>query len=45
MPRIVDHKLSLQLEAFCAALIVGPKGCGKTTTGEQKANGILRMMP
>ena len=43
LPRIVDDELSLRLEAFGATLIVGPKWCGKTTTGEQKANSILRM--
>ena len=31
------------MEAFGATLIVGPKWCGKTTTGEQKAKSILRM--
>ena len=34
MPRIADDLLSLKLEAFGAALILGPKGCGKTTTGK-----------
>ena len=43
LPRIVDDELSLRLEAFGATLIVGPKWCGKTTTGEQKAKSILRM--
>lgn len=43
LPRIIDHELSLRLEAFGATLIVGPKWCGKTTTGEQKAKSILRM--
>lgn len=43
MPRIVDRELDLRLEAFGATLIVGPKWCGKTTTGEQKAKSILRM--
>ncbi|MBR5163559.1 MAG: ATP-binding protein [Schwartzia sp.] len=42
-PRIVDKELSLRLEAFGATLIVGPKWCGKTTTGEQQAKSILRM--
>ncbi len=43
LPRIVDSELALRLEAFGATLIVGPKWCGKTTTGEQKAKSILRM--
>lgn len=43
IPRVVDDELALRLEAFGATLIVGPKWCGKTTTGEQKANSILRM--
>ena len=43
LPRIVDDELTLRLEAFGATLIVGPKWCGKTTTGEQKAKSILRM--
>ena len=34
IPRIADDLLSLKLEAFGAALILGPKGCGKTTTGK-----------
>lgn len=43
LPRIVDNELDMRLEAFGATLIAGPKWCGKTTTGEQKANSILRM--
>ena len=43
LPRIVDDELNLRLEAFGATLIVGPKWCGKTTTGEQRARSILRM--
>lgn len=43
LPRIVDSELDLRLDAFGAALIVGPKWCGKTTTGEQKAKSVLRM--
>ena len=41
--RIVDEELQLRLEAFGATLIVGPKWCGKTTTGMQKAKSVLRM--
>ncbi len=43
LPRIVDRELQLRLDAFGATLIVGPKWCGKTTTGEQQAKSILRM--
>lgn len=43
LPRVVDSELDLRLDAFGATLIVGPKWCGKTTTGEQKAKSILRM--
>ena len=39
--RITDELLKLKLEAFGAALIVGPKGCGKTTTAKQIANTII----
>lgn len=41
--RIVDKELALRLEAFGATLIVGPKWCGKTTTGEQMAKSVIRM--
>ena len=44
LPRIVDRELELRLEASGATLIVGPKWCGKTTTGEQKAKSILKMI-
>ena len=30
--RIIDDQLDLKLESFGATLIVGPKGCGKTTS-------------
>lgn len=35
--RIIDDALDLKLESFGAALIVGTKGCGKTTSAKQKA--------
>lgn len=38
--RITDDLLKIKLEAFGAALIFGPKGCGKTTTVKQLANTI-----
>lgn len=40
-PRISDELLKLKLEAFGAALIVGPKGCGKTTTAKQQAKSYV----
>ena len=39
--RIVDSLLALKLESFGATLITGPKGCGKTTTGKQKAKSVV----
>lgn len=40
-PRIVDSQLKLRMEAFGAVQIVGPKGCGKTTTAKQKARTVI----
>lgn len=40
-PRIADEQLKLKLEAFGATLIVGPKGCGKTTTAKQQAKSFI----
>lgn len=39
--RITDETLKLKLEAFGAALILGPKGCGKTTTGKHFAKSYV----
>ena len=39
--RITDSVLKLKLEAFGATLIVGPKGCGKTTTGKYFAKSYI----
>ncbi len=39
--RIADNLLDLKMESFGAALIVGPKGCGKTTTAKQKAKSVI----
>ena len=41
LSRIADGQLSLRLDAFGAVLIVGPKGCGKTTTTKQKAKSYI----
>ena len=39
--RITDSALKVKLEAFGATLIVGPKGCGKTTTGKYFAKSYI----
>ncbi|MEG1662853.1 MAG: ATP-binding protein [Clostridia bacterium] len=39
--RIIDDLLDLKLESFGATLIVGPKGCGKTTSAKQKAKSVV----
>lgn len=39
--RITDSALKLKLEAFGATLIVGPKGCGKTTSAKHYANSYI----
>lgn len=39
--RIVDDQIDLKLESFGATLIVGPKGCGKTTSAKQKAKSFI----
>lgn len=41
LKRIADELLSQKLDAFGAALIVGPKGCGKTTTAKMKAKSYI----
>lgn len=39
--RIETSLLEQKLESFGGVLITGPKGCGKTTTGKQKAKSII----
>lgn len=39
--RLADSQLKNKLEAFGAVLILGPKGCGKTTTAKQQAKSIV----
>ncbi|OQC10869.1 MAG: hypothetical protein BWX74_00460 [Tenericutes bacterium ADurb.Bin087] len=39
--RIIDDLLDLKLESFGATLIVGPKGCGKTTSAKQRAKSVV----
>jgi len=41
LKRIADEVLKIKLDAFGATLIVGPKGCGKTTTAKQYANSFI----
>ena len=41
--RIADRELEFRLESFGATLIVGPKGCGKTTTAKQKAASVVEL--
>lgn len=43
IPRIADEILSFKLETFGATLIVGPKGCGKTTTAKQQAKSFIEL--
>ena len=39
--RITDKILQLKMDSFGGVLIVGPKGCGKTTTAKQFAKSIV----
>lgn len=39
--RITMMNSNLKMEAFGATLIVGPKGCGKTTSAKQKAKSFV----
>lgn len=39
--RIIDDLLDLKLQSFGGTLIVGPKGCGKTTSAKQKAKSVI----
>jgi len=41
IPRIIDSVLKLELQAFGAVLITGPKWCGKTTTAKKHANSFI----
>jgi predicted AAA+ superfamily ATPase len=43
MPRLIDSKLERSLEALGAALVFGPKGCGKTTTASRLTRSAARM--
>lgn len=39
--RVIDDELLDRMEAFGAILIVGPKGCGKTTTAKHIAKSVV----
>ena len=39
--RIADELLKDKLDTCGAVLIIGPKGCGKTTTAKQQAKSII----
>jgi len=39
--RTIDNQFDTLMDAFGAVLIVGPKGCGKTTTARQKAKSVI----
>lgn len=41
--RKIDEDLEKYLKMIGAVLIVGPKWCGKTTTGEQFANSVIEL--
>ncbi len=41
IPRIFDKNLERNLRIFGCTYIVGPKGCGKTTTGKQFAKTVI----
>ena len=43
MKRLVDETIDFYLEVMGGILIIGPKWCGKTTTGEQHAKSILKL--
>lgn len=43
MPRIIDEEIEKYLNFIGAILIVGPKWCGKTTTGEKHAKSVLKL--
>ena len=39
--RIADSLLKEKLGTFGAVLIIGPKGCGKTTTAKQQSKSVI----
>lgn len=43
LKRYLDDEIEKYLEVIGAILIVGPKWCGKTTTGEHHAKSIIKL--
>jgi len=43
LPRVLDAELDLRLRAVGATIIVGPKWCGKTTTGKRRSRSVLEL--
>ena len=43
MDRYLDSELEQWMDVIGAVLIVGPKWCGKTTTGEQYSKSVLKL--
>ncbi|MDO5848800.1 MAG: hypothetical protein Q4P18_04640 [Methanobrevibacter sp.] len=41
--RVLDEMLDKYLRIMGAVLIMGPKWCGKTTTGKRHANSVLNL--
>ena len=39
--RIIDAQFEIRMNALGGVLLVGPKGCGKTTTAKQKAKTVV----
>ena len=39
--RIIDRQFNVRMQTLGGVLIVGPKGCGKTTTAKQKAKTVI----
>ena len=45
LPHVLDSELDLRLRSISAALIVGPKWCGKTTTAPPDSRSPDRRHP
>ena len=42
--RIVDEEINKRREAFNAINIIGPKGCGKTRTAQERCKTIIELI-
>jgi predicted AAA+ superfamily ATPase len=42
-PRLVDPMLDAVLEQASAVMVLGPRACGKTTTGRQRARTVIQL--